>query len=118
MFGNCGLECYTEEHREEAMETLRTELAGFSHDGLVTLGEALRQKMPVKGSWGGCPLSYRRGEAGTSRRDSLGRARNPFTILWDNGWIVEEEVLSCVEAELSRREDGREDGQEVANAGR
>ena len=93
--------------RIEALAELRAELAGFSHDGLVELREDLVRGVVARGSWAGCVISYRRGTAGSARRDRLGRARNPFTILWDCGWLTDEEVLHTVEAELLRRAEAR-----------
>ncbi|HWV55925.1 MAG TPA: hypothetical protein VNZ57_00510 [Longimicrobiales bacterium] len=97
------IERYSEQHREEALSELRAELAEFSHDGLVQLREDLRRGGVIRGSWAGCVISYKRGAAGSARRDRLGRARNAFTVLWDNGWLTEEEVGDIVEAELARR---------------
>ena len=86
------------------MNELRSELADFSHDGLVQLVEDLAHSQVVRGSWGGCVISYKRGAPGSARRDRLGRARNAFTILWDNGWLTDEEVLDLARLELARRE--------------
>jgi len=97
------LERYSESHRYEALNELRSELAEFSHDGLIQLTEDLGRSAVVRGSWAGCVISYKRGAPGSARRDRLGRARNAFTILWDNGWITDEEVLSLALAELARR---------------
>ena len=33
----------------------------------------------------------------------LGRARNAFTVLWDHGWLTDEDVLFTLDAELRRR---------------
>lgn len=93
----------SEAHRGEALGELRAELADFSYDGLVQLMEDLSAGMVLRGSWTGCVISYKRGAAGSARRDRLGRARNAFTILWDNGWLTAEEVLEAGEAELRRR---------------
>ena len=98
------LERYSESHRAEALNELRSELADFSHDGLVQLIEDLTHSQVVRGSWGGCVISYKRGAPGSARRDRMGRARNAFTILWDNGWLTDEEVLELAQIELSRRE--------------
>ena len=98
------LERYSESHRDEALNELRSELADFSHDGLVQLIEDLTRSEVVRGSWGGCVISYKRGAPGSARRDRMGRARNAFTILWDNGWLTDEEVLELAQIELSRRE--------------
>jgi hypothetical protein len=57
----------------------------------------------VRGSWAGCVISYKRGAPGSARRDRLGRARNAFTVLWDNGWLTDEEVTALVDLELARR---------------
>lgn len=92
-----------ETHREEALEELRAELADFSHDGLVQLTEDLGSGVVMRGSWTGCVISYKRGAAGSSRRDRMGRARNAFTILWDNGWLTTAEVMAAAHAELRRR---------------
>ena len=97
------LERYSETHRAEALNELRSELSDFSHDGLVQLMEDLKHRTVVRGSWAGCVISYKRGAPGSARRDRLGRARNAFTILWDNGWLTDEEVLEFVQAELDRR---------------
>ncbi|MBW3554684.1 MAG: hypothetical protein KY466_14310 [Gemmatimonadetes bacterium] len=93
----------TEQHRDDAVAELRSELAEFSHDGLVQLMEDLDAGQVVRGSWAGCVISYKRGAAGSARRDRLGRARNAFTVLWDNGWMTDEEVRDAVERELERR---------------
>jgi hypothetical protein len=97
------LERYSESHRDEALTELRWELAEFSHDGLVQLAEDLTQSAVVRGSWAGCVISYKRGAPGSARRDRMGRARNAFTILWDNGWLTDEDVLTIAHAELCRR---------------
>ena len=57
----------------------------------------------VRGSWSGCVISYRNGGAGSCRRDRMGRARNAFTVLWDNGWVTDEEVATAIDRELARR---------------
>jgi hypothetical protein len=93
----------SEAHRDEALTDLRAELADFSHDGLVQLMEDLSTGTVARGSWTGCVISYKRGAAGSARRDRLGRARNAFTILWDNGWVTDEEVLEAARAETRRR---------------
>ncbi len=97
------IERYSERHRDEAMADLRAELMEFSHDGLVQLREDLARSAVVRGSWAGCVISYKRGAPGSTRRDRLGRARNAFTVLWDNGWITDEEVMAVVDEELARR---------------
>lgn len=97
------IERYSERHREEALAELRAELAEFSHDGLVQLREDLGRGVVVRGSWAGCVISYKRGAPGSARRDRLGRARNTFTVLWDNGWLTDEEVVAMVDMELARR---------------
>lgn len=97
------LERYSETHRTEALNELKSELADFSHDGLVQLMEDLKRRAVIRGSWAGCVISYKRGAPGSARRDRLGRARNAFTILWDNGWLSDDEVLEFVMAELARR---------------
>ena len=93
----------SEAYREEAVSELQAELADFSHDGLVQLLEDLTAGAVVRGSWTGCVISYKRGAAGSARRDRFGRARNAFTILWDSGWLTDEEVVDGVRAELRRR---------------
>jgi hypothetical protein len=90
----------SEPHRQEALAELRAELADFSHDGLVQLIEDLSSGAVVRGSWTGCVISYKHGAAGSSRRDRLGRARNAFTILWDSGWLTDEEVVGAAYGEL------------------
>ena len=93
----------SEAHRNEALTELRAELADFSHDGLVQLQEDLTASAVVRGSWTGCVISYKRGAAGSARRDRMGRARNAFTISWDNGWLTDQEVLEAARAEQRRR---------------
>jgi len=88
---------------DEALAELRAELAQFCHDGLVQLKEDLRNRLVARGSWSGCVISYRRGGAGSARRDRRGRARNVFTVLWDHGWLTDEEVAEAVHGELVRR---------------
>src|SRR5690606_15747891 len=97
------IERYSERHRDEALADLRSELLEFSHDGLIQLREDLARKAVVRGSWAGCVISYKRGAPGSARRDRLGRARNAFTVLWDTGWLTEQDVLAMVEQELDRR---------------
>ena len=94
---------YSEAHRTDAIRELQAELREFSHDGLVQLREDLVRGAVVRGSWSGCVISYKRGAAGSARRDRLGRARNAFTVLWDNGWLTDEEVAARVEVELGHR---------------
>ena len=94
----------SEAHRQEAVTELLAELTDFSHDGLTQLIEDLTRGRVARGSWTGCVISYKRGAAGSSRRDRMGRARNTFTILWDNGWITDEDVITLAKAELRRRE--------------
>ena len=96
----------SEAHRQEAASELLAELTDFSHDGLTQLIEDLTRGGVARGSWTGCVISYKRGAAGSARRDRMGRARNTFTILWDNGWITDEEVIALAKAELRRRESG------------
>jgi hypothetical protein len=90
-------------HREDALAELRAELAEFSHDGLTQLREDLARADVLRGSWAGCVISYKRGAPGSARRDRRGRARNAFTVLWDNGWLTDEEVGRAVRAEIARR---------------
>lgn len=99
-----GLHRCTEQHRSDAAAELAAELEGFSFDGLVQLAEDLPAGSVTRGSWAGCVISYRRGAAGSTRRDRRGRARNAFTVLWDNGWITDEEVGEAVSRELARRQ--------------
>ena len=93
-----------ETHRMEAIAELRAELTDFSYDGLVQLAEDLTRGSVVRGSWTGCVISYKRGAAGSARRDRMGRARNSFTILWDNGWITDDEVIALTNMEMRCRE--------------
>src|SRR5262245_2664060 len=97
------LERYSETHRVEALNELRWELSEFSPDGLIQLLEDLTHNNVARGSWAGCVISYKRGAPGSARRDRMGRARNAFTILWDNGWLTDEEVVALVEDEQRRR---------------
>lgn len=88
---------------DAALNELRAELELFSHDGLVQLHDDLRRHDVLRGSWSGCVISYRRGGRGSARRDRLGRARNAFTLLWDHGWLTDEDVIGALDAELRRR---------------
>lgn len=97
------LEGCTERHRQHAMRELVAELKEFSYDGLTLLRDDLMAGRVVRGSWAGCVLSYKRGAAGSTRRDRLGRARNALTVLWDGGWFTDEEVLAAVRRELACR---------------
>lgn len=97
------LEGCTERHRLAGTRELVAELEEFSYDGLTLLRDDLRAGRVVRGSWAGCVLSYKRGTAGSTRRDRLGRARNALTVLWDGGWYTDEEVLAAVSRELARR---------------
>lgn len=98
------LEGCSERHRRQALTELVEELTEFSYDGLTLLREDLLSGRVIRGSWAGCVLSYKRGAAGSTRRDRLGRARNALTILWDSGWLTDEEVLAAVARERARRE--------------
>lgn len=100
------LEGCSERHRQEAMTELAAELAEFSYDGLTLLQVDLAAGHVVRGSWAGCILSYKRGAAGSTRRDRHGRARNALTVMWDSGWFTDEEVLAAVGRELARRAPG------------
>lgn len=95
---------YSHAHRDDALGELEAELREFSHDGLVELRDDLTRGAVVRGSWAGCVISYKRGAPGSARRDRLGRARNAFTVLWDNGWLTDEEVATRVDRELGRRQ--------------
>lgn len=97
------IERYSEKHRDEALADLHAELREFNYDGLIQLREDLTRHAVVRGSWAGCVISYKRGAPGSARRDRLGRARNAFTVLWDNGWLTDEEVTALVDLELARR---------------
>jgi hypothetical protein len=88
---------------DAALNELSAELEQFSHDGLVQLRDDLRHHTVARGSWSGCVISYRRGGAGSARRDRFGRARNEFTILWDHGWLTDEDVIFALETEMRRR---------------
>lgn len=105
------LECCADQRRKEAVAELAAELTEFSQKGLVRLRGDLVQGRVLRGGWAGCVISYKGGHPGSTRRDRLGRANNPFTILWDRGWITDDEVLDSVDLELRRRglaEDGSE----------
>ena len=97
-------ERFSELHRKEALHELRSELGDFSYDGLVQLREDLSRQAVMRGSWSGCVISYKSGAPGSCRRDRLGRARNAFTVLWDNGWLTDTDVRQLVESELAARE--------------
>ena len=94
---------FSDTQREEALNELRAELQEFNHDGLVQLSDDLAAHTVLRGSWSGCVISYKRGAPGSCRRDRLGRARNAFTILWDNGWLTDEEVKNLLHTEIMRR---------------
>lgn len=93
----------SERHRKEGVRELVAELKEFSFDGLTLLRDDLEAGRVIRGSWAGCVLSYKRGTAGSTRRDRLGRARNALTVLWDGGWFTDEEVLAAVTRELASR---------------
>lgn len=93
----------TDDVRLEAMSELRSELAEFSFDGLLQLRDDLARRTVLRGSWAGCVISYRSGAAGSCRRDRRGRARNAFTVMWDNGWLPDADVLGAVNAEITLR---------------
>ena len=93
----------TEQHRKDAVAELVAELEEFGYDGLVQLKQDLERGRVVRGSWAGCVISYKRGVAGSTRRDRQGRPRNAFTALWDDGWLTDEEVLAAVDRELEAR---------------
>lgn len=97
------LEGCSERYRREALTELMAELSEFSYDGLTLLRQDLVTGRVIRGSWAGCVLSYKRGAAGSTRRDRLGRARNALTVLWDSGWLTDEEVLAAVAREVARR---------------
>lgn len=97
------LEGCTERHRQHALRELVAELREFSYDGLTLLRDDLVAGRVVRGSWAGCVLSYKRGAAGSTHRDRLGRARNALTVMWDGGWFTDEEVLTAVRRELVSR---------------
>jgi hypothetical protein len=97
------MERFSQNQRAEALAELRLELAEFSHDGLIQLSEDLAQHAVLRGSWSGCVISYKRGAPGSCRRDRLGRARNTFTVLWDNGCLTDEDVAQLLHEELDRR---------------
>lgn len=91
------------DHSLEAMAELRAELAEFSFDGLMQLRDDLATHSVLRGSWAGCVISYKSGAPGSCRRDRRGRARNAFTVLWDNGWLSDGAVASAVAEELTLR---------------
>lgn len=93
----------SDDHRIEAMSELRSELAEFSFDGLMHLRDDLDAHAVLRGSWAGCVISYKCGAPGSCRRDRRGRARNAFTVLWDNGWLSDQEVKAAVADELTLR---------------
>ena len=97
------IERFSEGQRAEALGELRLELADISHDGLIQLREDLAQHAVMRGSWSGCVISYKRGAPGSCRRDRLGRARNAFTVLWDNGWLTDDDVAVVLHTELEHR---------------
>lgn len=92
-----------DDHRLEAMSELRSELMEFSFDGLMQLREDLAAHAVLRGSWAGCVISYKSGAPGSCRRDRRGRARNAFTVLWDNGWLSDDDVAAAVVDELTLR---------------
>jgi hypothetical protein len=93
----------TDDHRLEGLIELRSELAEFSFDGLMQLRDDLAAHAVLRGSWAGCVISYKSGAPGSCRRDRRGRARNAFTVLWDNGWLSDADVVDAVNDELALR---------------
>jgi hypothetical protein len=93
----------SDDRRIEAMRELRSELAEFSFDGLMHLRDDLASHTVLRGSWAGCVISYKCGAPGSCRRDRRGRARNAFTVLWDNGWLSDDDVRAAVADELTLR---------------
>jgi len=93
----------SKQRKRQALAELRAELAEFAPDGLVQLAEDLEECRVLRGTWAGCVISYKRGYAGSVRSDRLGRARNAFTALWDEGFLTEDEVRAEVLAEIERR---------------
>lgn len=91
------------DHRAEALTELHSELAEFSWDGLLQLRDDLARHAVLRGSWAGCVISYKCGAPGSCRRDRLGRARNAFTVLWDNGWLSDQDVRAAVSDEMTLR---------------
>lgn len=86
-----------------ALVELKRELARFRTRGLRALRRDLEAGIIGRGGWAGCPLSYREGARGASRRDRRGRPGNLFTRLWDAGWLTDAEVCAVVKRELRRR---------------
>lgn len=87
-----------------ALVELKRELARFRTRGLRALRRDLEAGVIGRGGWtAGCPLSYRDGARGTSRRDRRGRPGNLFTRLWDAGWLTDADVHAVVKGELLRR---------------
>lgn len=91
------------EHRAAALAELRSELAEFTCSGLLKLRRDLAHHAVLRGSWSGCVISYKSGGPGSCRRDRCGRARNAFTVLWDNGWLSDDHVAAAVADELTLR---------------
>jgi hypothetical protein len=92
------------DHRVEALSELCSELSEFSWDGLMQLRDDLARHAVLRGSWTGCVISYKSGAPGSCRRDRLGRARNAFTIMWDNGWLSDDDVNAAVCDEMTLRD--------------
>jgi hypothetical protein len=97
------MERYAGGGRSEALAELTTALAEFGHDALTQLAADLADHAVPRGSWDGCVLSYRAGQAGSVRCDHRGRTRTAFTVLWDDGVLTDEEVLASVRSEIERR---------------
>lgn len=91
------------EQHAAAIKSLRKNLEAFAFDALIQLEEDLREGLVTRGTWDGCVLSYRSGDAGSVSRDVDGQARNAFTILWDRRWMSMPEVLRYVNVEIVRR---------------
>lgn len=98
-----------EEDRHAAIDEFRAELREFCEDGLTKLAEDAAHHRLLSGCWSdvpetvGCPLSYRLGRPGSVSCDSQGRDTNWFTYLWDNGFIITEDVAELVAEEVGRR---------------
>lgn len=89
--------------QDDAETELRAELREFSYDGLVQLKQDLERDAVKRGTWDGCVLSYRRGDAGSVDCDRKGRRGNAFTRFWDAERIDVADVRRLVLDELDAR---------------
>lgn len=98
------MELFANSTQREGVEELRAELAAFSYDGLRALADTLDAgRVLRRGTWDGCPLSYRHGCAGSVDEDRNGKRGNAFTRYFDAERLDEDDVRREVAREMDRR---------------